>query len=140
MFQTPIASYRLGGYALASGDRSEAKRQFEFASQAEGELGQAALSAFLQLDVEDEPWKYLDVEPLFEDGRVAIEVTNSSGYALREIVIEVRAEINGEDISRRLRIDQLDPGYYDIAYSSIYYRSDDDVSVRTSVRSAALEE
>ena len=140
LFQTPIASYRLGGYALASGDRSEAKRQFEFASQAEGELGQAALSAFLQLDVEDKPWKYLDVEPLFEDGQVAVEVTNSSGYALREIVVEVRAEINGEDISRRLRIDQLDTGYYDVVYSSIQYRSDDDVRVRTRVLSAAVGE
>ena len=136
LFQTPYASYKLGSYALADGNREEAKRQFEFASQAEGELGNAAQRKFMQLDVEDAPWEYLEAEPFFEDGQVVVEVSNSSGYALENIVVHVRAEINGEVVSRRLRLNQLDTGYYDILESTIFYRSEDDVKVQVRVVAA----
>ena len=54
LYQTPIASYKLGGFALVEGDISEAKRHFEIASQDEGEIGKAALRALTQLALVDE--------------------------------------------------------------------------------------
>lgn len=133
LFQTPIASYKLGGYALSEGSRDEAKRQFEFASQGSGELGKAALNAYVRLDIEDSPWQYLEVESVFEDSQIVVEVSNSSGYPIEDIVVQVRAEINGNSVTRNLNLDQLDSGYYDVLESDIYYRSDDDVRVRTRV-------
>lgn len=138
LYQTPLASYKLGDYALAERDRSEAKRQFEFASQDTGELGREALRAFVQLDVEDAPWKYLETEPLFEEGQIRVEVSNSSGYTLRNIVVQVSAEINGKVVTRSLGVDYLETGYYDLLSSTIYYRSEDEVKVRTRVVSATL--
>lgn len=133
LLQTPIASYKLGGYALSEGNRDEAKRQFKFASQASGELGKVALDAYVRLDIEDSPWQYLEVESMFEDGQIVFEVSNSSGYPLEDIVVQVRAEINGNSVTRNLNLDQLDSGYYEVLESNIYYRSDDDVKVRTWV-------
>ena len=76
----------------------EAKRLFGAASGASGEVGTAALNAYVSLDVEDEPSKYVKAEPHFEDGQVVVEVSNNSGYDLSGIVVRVHVEINGESV------------------------------------------
>ena len=137
LFHIPYASFKLGSYALAAGDRDEAKREFERASKEESDLGRAALNSYVRLDLEDEPWKYIDAEPYLESGQVVVEVSNSSGYPVRNIIVHVTAEINGEKVSRQLDSSGLDSGYYEVLNSAIYYQSEDDVRVRTRVFSAA---
>ena len=137
LLPTHFASYKLGGYALAEGQRVEAKRLFEAASGAYGDLGTAAREAFARLDIRDAPRRYLKVEPAFEDGQVVVEVSNGSGYPLADIVVRVRVEINGESAYRRLSLRRLDSGYYDVMESGIYYRSDDDVKAEALVLEAA---
>ena len=133
---TPFASYKLGGYALADGERAEAKRLFKAASGASGEVGTAAQNAYARLDVEDAPWRYLQAEPFFEDGQVVVEVSNTSDYRLADIVVRVNVEINGESFYRRLNVQRLAAGYYDVLESDIHYRDEDDVTAETVVLEA----
>ena len=137
LLPTPFASFKLGGYALADGQRMEAKRLFEAASQASGDVGTAARTAFVGLDVEDAPWNYLKAKPLFEDGQVAVEVSNTSGYDLVDIVVRVHVEINGESVYRRVDLGDLASGYYDVLESGIRYRAEDEVRAGTQVLEAA---
>lgn len=137
LLPTPFASYKLGSYALADGQRVEAKRLFEAASQASGDVGTAARTAFVGLDVEDAPWKYLKAKPLFEDGQVVVEVSNTSGYDVADIVVRVHVEINGESVYRRLGLGGLATGYYDVLASGIYYRAEDQVEAEVLVLKAA---
>ena len=137
LLPTPFASFKLGGYALADGQRVEAKRLFEAASEASGDVGTAARTAFVSLDVEDAPWNYLETKPVFEDGQVAVEVSNSSGYDLVDVVVRVHVEINGESFYRRVELSDLASGYYDVLESGIHYGADDDVRAGTRVLEAA---
>ena len=137
LLPTPFVTYQLGSYALADGQRVEAKRLFETASQASGDLGTAAREAYARLDIEDAPWQYVEAEPFFEDGQVVVEVTNGSGYPIANIVVRVHVEINGEGAYRRLSLNRLDSGYYDVLESGIYYRADDDVEAESRVLEAA---
>ena len=137
LLPTPFASFKLGGFALADGQRVEAKRLFEAASQASGDVGTAARNAFASLDIEDAPWKYVQAEPFFEDGQVVVEVSNPSGYHLADIVVRVHVEINGESIYRRLGLNRLASGRYDVLESGIHYGAEDDVEAETRILAAA---
>ena len=137
LLPTPFASYKLGGYLLADGRRADAKRLFEVASEASGDVGTAARKAYVRLDIEDVPWKYVTAEPFFEDGQVVVEVSNGSHYGLADIVVRVHVEINGESLYRRLSLSDLASGYYDVLESGIHYRDEDDVEAETRILSAA---
>ena len=137
LLPTPFASYKLGGYALADGRREEAKRLFEAGSGASGDVGTASRNAYVSLDVEDAPWRYLEARPFFEDGQVYAEVTNTSGYGLANIVVGFHVEINGESFYRRLTVQRLASGYYDVVASGIRYRAEDDVKAQTLILEAS---
>lgn len=136
LLATPFASFKLGSYALADGQRTEAKRLFQAASESSGDVGTAARNAYARLDVEDAPWEYVEAEPFFEEGQVVVEVSNTSNYPVANIVVRVHVEINGESIYRRLGLDDLDSGYYDVLESGIRYRDEDEVEAKTRVLSA----
>lgn len=136
LLRIPYVSYKLGTFALAAGDRAEAKREFEFASLGAGELAETALNTYVRLDIEDAPWEYIDSEAYLDHGQIVVEVDISSGYPISDIVDNVSAEINGEEVAQRLSLDRLDSGYYDVLDSAIYYRSADRVRVRAEILSA----
>ena len=137
LLPTPFASMKLAELALADGQRVEAKRLLETAGQTSGDVGTAARTAFLRLDVQDAPGKYVKAEPFFENGEVVVEVSNTSGHHLADIVVRVHVQINGESVYRRLGLDRLASGYYDVLKSGIYYGSEDDVQAETRVLEAA---
>ena len=137
LLPTPFTSYKLGGYALAEGRRADAKRLFKVASEAAGDVGTAARKAYVRLDIEDVPWKYVTAEPFFEDGQVVVEVSNGSRHSLADIVVRVHVEINGESVYRRLSLGDLASGYYDVLESGIHYRDEDEVEADTRILSAA---
>ncbi len=137
LLQTPFASFKLGGYALAAGDRQEAKREFKLASEDEGELGQTAFDIYLRMDIEDSPSQYVDAETFLENGQVVVKLTNSSGYPIRDITVRVSAKINGKDVRRDVKLRRLNSGYYDEVNSGIDYGSEDYVRVQVQVFRAA---
>lgn len=52
LFPTSLASYKLGIHALVSGDRDEAKQQFQLASKGKGEYAELARAAYARLAVD----------------------------------------------------------------------------------------
>ena len=52
LLPTSFANYKLGIYELASGNREEAKSQFELASAGKGEFAKLARAAYVRLDAE----------------------------------------------------------------------------------------
>ncbi len=137
LLPTPFASYKLGGYALADGRRVEAKQLFEAASGAPGDVGTAAREAYVRLDIEDAPWTYVKTRPFFENGQVVIEVVNTSSYHLAAITVRVHVMINGGSVYRRVHLNRLAPGYYDVRASGVYFRAEDAVEAETRVLNAA---
>lgn len=116
---TPFASYTLGGYALADGDRAEAKRHFEAAIRAPGNLGAAAHAAYFRLDLEDAPWKYLHARLGTDTGQVVLHVVNRSDYPVADILVQVEMEVEGVTSYRRLRVSHLDPQQFDTLETGI---------------------
>ena len=137
LLPTTVASYKLGIYALADGHRGEAKQLFEAASEDQGDIGTAAMTAFLELDIVDAPFQYAVAEPYFEEGQVVVEVTNDSYHDLSDVVVRVQVDINGESGYRRLLVKQLAAGATVVKESGVYYREDDYVEAETLVLEAA---
>ena len=120
LLPTPLASYKLGGYALADGDRAEAKRHFEVAIRAPGDLGVAAHDAYFKLDLEEAPWKYVHARLGTDTGQVVLRVVNRSDFPVADIVVQVEMEVDGITSYRKLRVKHLDPGTYDDVETGIY--------------------
>ncbi len=120
LLPTPFSSYKLGAYALAEGDRAEAKRQFEIARRAPGGLGAAAHRAYSRLDLEDAPWKYLTARLGSDTGQVVLHVVNRSDYPVADIVVQVEMEVDGVTSYRRLSVNRLGAGEYDTLETGIY--------------------
>ena len=96
LLPTAIAMNELGKIALADGDRLNAKQYFQQAAQAQGLVGQEATTAFITLDVEDNPANYVEAQ-VFADqnGRIFARVTNRSPVAMSGVQVEFAAIING---------------------------------------------
>lgn len=144
LLPTAVASYILGGIVLGDGERAYAKRLFQEARAADGEVGGLAAMAYTKLDIADAPHNYVRVEPFFEDdsngdGEIVVEVENPTGYALRGIVVRVSATVNAEPIYRRLTLDYLAPGAVKAVSSGIDYRAEDEATVEARVLQAAVD-
>lgn len=143
LLPTAVASYILGGIVLADGERAYAKRLFKEAGMAEGEVGGLATAAYTKLDIIDAPQNYVRVEPFFEsdnngDGEIVVEVENSSGYALRDIIVRVSATVNAEPVYRRLTLGRLGAGAVKAVPSGIDYRAEDEATVEARVLQAVV--
>ena len=137
LLPTPFASFKARWLCVGRRSARGSQTPVRGGERASGDLGTAARNAFARLDVEDAPWNYVKTEPFFEDGQVVVEVSNTSGYDVAGIVVRVHVEINGESVYRRLGLDRLATGYYDVLESGIYYREHDGVEAETLVLRAA---
>jgi predicted Zn-dependent protease len=96
LLPTAIAMNELGKISLASGDRNAAKSFFSEAASAQGQIGQQAMQAFIQLDASDNPSRYVQAQALVDsNGRVVVRLINQSPAALRNVQFAVAALING---------------------------------------------
>ena len=133
LLPTGLGNLALGVLALEGGHRTEAKRLFDAAREAEGAVGAAAEREYLFLEIPDDPWRFVSVEPFFEDGRVVVEVTNRSPYPLGQIVVRLDAEFNGQPIRRFLRQERLSSGQRAVLDGGVRYSQEDELTVRTHV-------
>ena len=133
LLPTASAAYGLGLIALQNDERQTAKQFFKNAGEAKDGIGQAARMAFVKLDVADAPWRYVETEILFDNNQVVVRATNSAPVALRNITIQVQADINGERVVRRRSIAQLASKASTIARSGIYYRDADQVEAGAKI-------
>lgn len=113
LLPTAMAANELGRISLAAGQRNDAKQYFQSAATAGGALGQEALNAFLQLDVQDNPANYVQTQTYADtNGRIIVRLTNRSPAVLRNIEVQVSAVINGAIVQRNIRASSLDAGVY----------------------------
>lgn len=137
LLPTAVSAYKLGAYALSDGRRTEAKRLFEAASGDGGDIGRAAMIAFLELDIVDAPFRYVTVEPFLEDGQVAVAVTNKSNHDVSNVLIQVNVSINGESGYRKLSIEHLAARATVVRQSGVQYREEDEVRAGSRVIAAS---
>lgn len=136
LLPTALASYTLGGIALADSKRTQAKRLFKDASTASGEIGSAARESFVKLDIVDAPERYVSAEPFFEDGQIVLEIENLTEYELRDILVRIDAEINEKPAYRRLPLSKLTPNATKVVESGLRYKEEDAVEVEARVLQA----
>lgn len=75
LLPTAMAANELGTMALDANDRAGAKQYFQMAAAAPGDMGAQAQSAFLRLDVPDNPATYVQSGVyLDQSGRLILQV------------------------------------------------------------------
>lgn len=111
LLPTAIAVNELGRIAQQSGDRQQAKAYYQQAAQAPGELGQAAMDAFVRLDMPDNPSEYIRVQGgLDDDGQLVIQAANRSGVDVDGVRIRVEAVLGDQRAARDVDVGRLDAG------------------------------
>ena len=110
-----------------------AKRLFETVSRAGGDIAAAARRDYVMLDIVDAPWRYVVAEPFFEDGRVIVEVKNSTDHALQDFAVRVEAKINGQPVYRTLPPARLAANAVVVLETGLRYREEDAVEVGVRV-------
>lgn len=109
LLPTAIAMNELGTIARQNGDRQQAKNYFQQAAQAPGELGETARSAFVRLDMADNPGEYITVQSgLDSNGRLLVQVTNRSPVPVEAVAVRVEAVMGGQQATRELNAGRLD--------------------------------
>ena len=107
LLPTAIAMAELGHLALRTGDSTRAKKYYQTAMSANGELGREARLAYLRLDLPDNPRSYLTAHPKMENGVLAATIVNQSGVEVSEVKVKFTAEINGKVMNRVVVVKSL---------------------------------
>ena len=134
-----LASFYLGEILADKGKRGEAKKYFQSAAKARGELGDDARKRFTVLDIADNPGRYVSAKVLFEDGEVAVEVANKTEYDLRDLMVGVTADNNGETIRSQKGMPALPARAKQKIKSGIRYRDQAAIEANASVIYAVVK-
>ncbi len=122
---TAMAMNELGKVALVDGNRVDAKRYFQQASQAKGLLGEEASAAFARLDMADNPAAYATAEVYADrNGRILARVSNRSKVEMSGMAVQFRALINGKVVERRVALLTLAPNTYQDVSSGLAFPAD----------------
>ena len=97
--------------ALADNNRNAAKQYFQQAASAPGSIGESARSAFLRLDVADNPANYLQTSAyVSNDGRVMVRVGNAAPMTITQASVELQASVGRERVRRVVDVRNLSAG------------------------------
>ncbi len=109
LLPTAVAATALGEISLNQGNRSAAKSYFESAMTAGGPIGRKAGNAYLQIDVTDDPVKYLKVQAQLSNERELLALlSNESPARMSDVSLEFLATLNGQPIRRVISVKSLD--------------------------------
>lgn len=111
LLPTAIAMNELGNIAQQTGDRQQAKAYYQQAAEAPGELGQAATSAYVRLDMNDNPSEYITVQGGLDNaGQLVIQAVNRSPVNVEGLRVRVEAVLGEQSAVRDLDLGRLDSG------------------------------
>ena len=127
LLPTHLANYTLGRIAIMDGNRRHAKQLFHSARRADGILGEAASKDFTMLDIEDNPGRYIGLKPIFSEGKVLVDVENSTDYPLQGVTVQIDIEINKRPARIRLSPFRLESRSSITLESGAHYRREDSV-------------
>ena len=127
LLPTQSATYELGELELATGNRSAAKQYFFQAANGSGSLGESARSAFVRLDITDNPSAYFSAQSQIKNGRFYSVVANNSGIRVRSAVVQFYAVINDRAYQARKSIATMEAGASVGIYPGWRIREEDQV-------------
>lgn len=137
LLPTAIAMNELGELSLIVGDTRSAKQYFQVAMSAGGETGQAASSAYIKLDLSENPAKYLVANPFIDEGRLVATVSNRTRFYIRDFKVTYVITVNGKTMQQTITLGPIGAGQQVLAESGFRFRQQDSVErVRVSVTSA----
>ncbi len=111
LLPTAIAANELGSMALADNDRTSAKQYFQMAAAAPGSMGEQAQTAFLRLDVADNPTAYVQGAVLLDrNGRLILQVLNRAPMPVTSATFELQGVINGQLTRQQFTANNLPAG------------------------------
>ena len=127
LLPTSQATYELGELELATGNRSTAKQYFFRAANTSGPHGESARSAFVRLDITDNPSAYFSAQSKIKDGRFYSVVANNSGIRVRSVMVQFYAVINDRAYQARRSIATMETGTSVGIYPGWRVREEDQV-------------
>ncbi|MBV1876501.1 MAG: M48 family metalloprotease [Pseudomonadales bacterium] len=108
LLPTAIANHTLGQLSLQTGNRAAAKNYFQIAMTATGNLGNQATQAFIQLDITDNPAKYVVTRVgLNAAGILIAEITNTTANNLTDLKLEFSVIINQQISKKHIQVANL---------------------------------
>lgn len=111
LLPTALAMTELGDLSLQSNDRAVAKQYYQIAAEAQGSVGQRSRAAFMQLDIADNPGRYINVQAFVTaQGRLVARAQNVAAMPVHNVRVEFRALINGQGVSRAAVLPLLNSG------------------------------
>jgi predicted Zn-dependent protease len=98
LLPTATANQQLGKIALDGGDRSGAKKFFRQAMGAQGPIGEYAKTAYLKLDIVDNPTHYLSTElKPSSNGQLIIVINNGADINIASLSLSITALIGNRE-------------------------------------------
>ncbi|MBU4263785.1 MAG: M48 family metalloprotease [Proteobacteria bacterium] len=91
LLPTATAYKKLGDFALAAGQQTEAKNFFKAAASSQSQVGKEALASFIKLDLPENAGSYITARPeRTQDGQLIIRVANPTPLTVYNIVLKAR--------------------------------------------------
>jgi tetratricopeptide (TPR) repeat protein len=111
LLPTASAYQALGELAEADGDIDRAKQYYAQAGEGSGQQGQAARASLVRLELPEQPAKYVSARISRDDrGRLVLQVSNKSGVALANILLQVELATAEGVRSTTSRVERLGAG------------------------------
>ncbi|MGJ8688010.1 MAG: M48 family metalloprotease [Gammaproteobacteria bacterium] len=111
LLPTALAMTELGDLSLQSNDRAVAKQYYQIAAEAQGAVGERSRNAFMQLDVADNPAQYVSVQAyVTPQGRLVARAQSVASIPVRNVRVEFRAIISGQEVARAVALPLLNAG------------------------------
>jgi len=110
LLPTAAAMNELGALALQRNDRAAAMGYYEVAASAPGAAGEQARAAYARLDITENPARYVEIQPFVSEGRVGARITNRAPMEVGQVVIEFRAVVGGQQVTRAVTVSRLAAG------------------------------
>ncbi|MFT5209453.1 MAG: putative Zn-dependent protease [Flavobacterium sp.] len=102
LLPTATANQELGEIALDGGDRPGAKKFFRQAMGAQGPIGEYAKTAYLKLDIVDNPGRYLSTElKPSSKGQLIIVINNSADINIASLSLSITALLGQERMGEK---------------------------------------
>ena len=111
LLPTSVAYNALGEIAESEGNMDAARQYYARAGEDKGQAGQAARANLVRVELPQQPNKYIRAAAGRDgSGRYVVQVRNDASVGVRNVILQVEADLGGRVITRNVRFAELGPG------------------------------
>ncbi len=125
LLPTAVAMNQLGQLSLQRDDQRSAKEYFQRAMSAGGDTGQQAAAAFTELDLPENPHRYIESEVFLDKGRLLARVVNLTNLNISHYEVTFYVTVNNQRVSRSISLGTLGAHQRDQADSGLQFKNTD---------------